>query len=198
MYRAKQHIALATAIASLLVAITGCAGSRIERFLKSQNLVGINLSGTDAYNLSLEGLDLTRARLVRAAVTFCNLKKSKFVNADLRWADLSASDLGDADLRGANLRGSTCHNTSFRKAVLIDAYFYDADLSGADLRGAVMEAETQDGVVKGIAPAREPGLMPYFAHFRNANMDGAAVSARWKIFIKNQGVRNYDRIIWSR
>jgi uncharacterized protein YjbI with pentapeptide repeats len=180
-------------VVSFLALITDCKSGRIRYLLKSHKLVGANLSGQDFYNLALHGINLTRARLVRTSLTFCNLKKARFVNADLRLTDLSASDLSEADLRGANLRNANCHAVILRKAILIDAYFYDADLSGADLRGAVMTADTPDGNGgKNMLPA------VYFAHFRNADFSGTAVSAQWKNFILKQGVRNYDKIIWAR
>jgi uncharacterized protein YjbI with pentapeptide repeats len=198
MNRIILYMTVITAMLSVAMLVSDCTSGRLERLLKSQNLIGINLSGADAYNLSLEGINLTRARLVRTSFTFCNLKKSLFVNADLRFADMSAADMSGADLRGANLRGSICHNTILRKAILIEAYFYDADLSGADLRGAVMASETPDGDGAGSAPDRTPGSMPYYAHFRNADFNGSSVSVRWKDFIKNQGVKNFDKILWAR
>jgi uncharacterized protein YjbI with pentapeptide repeats len=198
MNRFILHITVITAMLSVTLLVSDCTSGRLERLLKNQNLIGINLSGADAYNLSLDGINLTRARLVRTSFTFCKLRKSLFVNADLRFADMSAADMSEADLRGANLRGSTCHDAIFRKALLIDAYFYDADLSGADLRGAVMASETPDGNGAESVPERTPDSMPYYAHFRNADFNGASVSVRWKYFIKNQGVKNFDTILWAR
>jgi len=105
------------------LAAASCTSGRIQRLIKSQKLVGVNLSGYDFYNLRLPEINLTRARLVRTSFTFCNMRSARLVNADLRLADLSATDLSKADLRGANLRGAKCHNAIFRESVLIDAYF---------------------------------------------------------------------------
>jgi uncharacterized protein YjbI with pentapeptide repeats len=191
---------ISACIAMLIIAMLAfdCTKGRIRQLLKSQKLVGVNLSGRDFYNLDLPGINLTRARLVRTSLTFCNFRKGKFVNADMRLADLSAADLSEADLRGASLRGAKCHNAIFRKAVLIDAYFYDADLSGSDLREAVMSSVTPDGSGVPIPAERIPGTVPHYVHFRNADLSGAAVSAQWKDFIRKQGVRNFDNIIWAK
>lgn len=184
------------ALALLMImacAAADCKSGRIRRLIKSQKLVGVNLSGYDFYNLRLPEINLTRARLVRTSFTFCIMRNAILVNADLRLADLSAADLSRADLRGANLRGAKCHNTILRGSMLTDAYFYDADLSGADLRDAILA----DVMPVGNAAARQQGIT-YYAHFRNADFAGAAVSSRWKAFLKNQGVRNLKKIIWAK
>jgi uncharacterized protein YjbI with pentapeptide repeats len=56
-----------------------------------------------------------------------NLKKAKFMHADLVDADLSGADLRDATLTGADLRGTNLTG---------------ADLTGANLTGVLVDSLT--------------------------------------------------------
>jgi uncharacterized protein YjbI with pentapeptide repeats len=169
----------------------------IRRGLKGKNLEGMNLSGMDFYNTNLEKINLSRSKLVKANFSFSNLKSSKLINADLRLADLSAADLSGADMRGANLRYAVLQNAVLAKANLVETYFYDANLSDADMRGAIMVIGVADG--SDMNAIREKlasnGLVQY-THLRNADFAGTAVNIKWKNFIQQQGVRNFDKIVW--
>jgi uncharacterized protein YjbI with pentapeptide repeats len=176
---------------------TGCSPSMVKRGFIGKNLEGINLSGMDFYNVNLEKINLSRSKLVKTNFSFSNLKNTKFINTDLRFADLSAADLTGADLRGANLRYANLHNTVLAKANLVETYFYDADLSGADLRGTVMVSGVPDGSdMKAVIEALNASGLVQYTHLRNADFSGTAVSIKLKNFIQQQGVRNFDKIIW--
>ena len=176
-----------------------CRGRVSRKDLMTRRLVGVDLSGFDLYNLNLEGINLTRANLVGTNFSFTRMHNAILVNADLRSADLSGADLTGSDLRGANCRRIDGRGTVFRNANLVNAYFYHANLSGADLRGALLELSPKDP-----EEVRTPGLAPesddstYYAHFRDADFRGTAVSVRWREFIRGQRVRNFDKIIWVR
>ncbi len=176
---------------------TDCRRFIIKRIFISKKLEGINLAGLDFYNTNLENINLARARLVKTNLSFCNLRNSRFINADLRESDLSAANLTGADLRGANLRNTNLKNAVLQKANLAGAYFYDANLVGADMRDAIMVMGVAEGadmdVIMQILDRNGP---VQYAHFRSADFTGAAVSGKWKNFIQQQGVRNYDKIIW--
>ncbi len=178
---------------------TDCRRFIVRRIFISKKLEGINLSGLDFYNTNLEKINLTRARLVKTNFSFCNLRNSRFINADLREADLGAANLTGADLRGANLRNANLKNAVFKKANLAGVYFYDASLVGADMRDAIMVIGAAEGADMSVIMQilDRNGLVQY-AHFRGADFTGAAVSGKWKNFIKQQGVKNYDRIIWAK
>jgi hypothetical protein len=89
---------------------------------------GVNWSncvhnGLDVGASSLQGANLTSARMRRAKLTATNLTGAKLRYADLSGADMSYAQLAQADLLGANLQG---------------ADLSAADLSAADLRYADM------------------------------------------------------------
>ncbi len=46
--------------------------------------------------------------------------------------------------------------------------------------------------------ANRPKAVTCNAYFRNADFAGAAVSSHWKASINNQGVKNYEKIIWAK
>jgi len=193
----RKSLLILMLLNSMALLAGACRRFMIKRIIISKKLEGINLSGLDFYNANLENINLSRAQLVQTNFSFSNLTNAKLTNADLRQADLSAANLSGADLRGANLRNATLRNATLKKANLVEAYLYDADLSDADLRDAVLVVGVADG--SDMNAIRNElvitGLVQYL-HVRNADMAGAAVSMKWKQFIQQQGVRNFDKIIW--
>ncbi|MBN2157807.1 MAG: pentapeptide repeat-containing protein [Spirochaetes bacterium] len=192
LYPSIRKISLC-AILSLLLLSPDCARYS-RRVLLTQKLAGANLSGYDFYNLRLPQINLTKSRLVRTNFSFAVLTDAVMVNADLRGADLSAADLSGADLRGANLRNALLHNAILKRANLIDSYCYGADLSGADLRDAIFVSKSDTSTDESMR--NSDNRSPLFAHLRNADMSGAAVSVKMKDFISKQNVRNFEKIIW--
>jgi len=193
----RKSLLMIMLLSSMALLAGACRRFMIKRVFTGGKLEGINLSGLDFYNANLENINLSRARLVKTNFSFSNLSRARLTNADLRQADLSAANLSGADLRGANLRGATLRNANLKKANLVEAYLYDADLVDADLRGAVLVVGVAEGsdmnTIRGELLVT--GLVQYI-HVRNADLAGAAVSVKWKQFIQQQGVRNYDKIIW--
>jgi uncharacterized protein YjbI with pentapeptide repeats len=84
----------------------------------------------------LQGVQLPKARLLRA----------NFTNADVRNSNLSGADLSYASLNGANFRQSDLSHVTLASADLSDADFCGARLVNADLDSA-----TLDGVELGNA-----------------------------------------------
>ena len=95
----------------------------------------------------------------------------------------------------ARILASSSRN--LKRANLAEAYFYDADLRDADLRGAVMVIGVPEGSDMTVID-REVALtgLAQYAHFRNADFGGTAVSMKWKQFIEQQGVKNFEKILW--
>lgn len=82
--------------------------------------------------------DGRRANLIRADLSYLDLKYLKFRNADLRYADLRNSDLSYSDLRNVKFRYSDLRNTKLicsdlRDSDLRNANLINSDLSNTDL-----------------------------------------------------------------
>ncbi len=107
----------------------GGSGGRLEA-LQELNADGISLVGVDVSTAYLQGIQLGKARLVRA----------NFSAADLRDSNLRNVDLDNGNLRAANLRGSDLSETSLHDADFTESDLTDASLAGADLSGAVLDA----------------------------------------------------------
>ena len=97
----------------------GGSGGRIEA-LAELNADGVALVGVDVSSAFLQGLQLPKARLLRA----------NFSGADVRNSDLEAADLTYASMNGAN----------FRESNLRHAALTGADLSNGDFCGAKFPA----------------------------------------------------------
>ncbi len=106
----------------------GGSGGRIEA-LAELNADGVPLVGVDVSTAFLQGVQLPKARLLRA----------NFTNADVRNSNLAGADLSYASLKGANFRQSDFSQASFISADLADADFCGARFVNADLAGAVLD-----------------------------------------------------------
>src|SRR5271166_5131578 len=109
---------------------TSGSGGRIEA-LAELNADGVPLVGVDVSSAFLQGVQLPKARLLRA----------NFTAADVRNSNLAAADLSYASLNGANFRQSDLSHASFDSADLSDvdfcgARFVSSDLSGVTFDGA--------------------------------------------------------------
>ena len=181
----------------LTIMPVGCVRYKLINILQDRHYAGVNLSGIDLYYRNLEKIDLERARLFRSNLSFSVLRNARMANADLHEADLSAADLTGADLRGANCRKANLENAILRKANLTDCYFYDANLRGADLRESILATGIGNYTDYITLQNRiNRGENIYFTHLRNADLAGAVISMRWKKFIGEQNVVNYDKILW--
>ena len=118
----------------------GGSGGRIEA-LQELNQDGVPLVGVDVAGSFLQGIQLRRAKLLRAV----------FNAADLRDALLSGSDLQYAQMKSANLRRADLSSVNFLQADLEDADLVGANLMGANLAGVnLKDADLQDADLKGI------------------------------------------------
>ena len=106
----------------------GGSGGRIDA-LSELNADGVPLVGVDVSSAFLQGVQLPKARLLRA----------NFDNADVRSGDLAGADLTDASLRGANFRQSNFARASLNSADLTDTDFCSAQLRDADLDDATLD-----------------------------------------------------------
>jgi hypothetical protein len=108
---------------------TGGSGGRIEA-LAELNADGVPLVGVDLSSAFLQGVQLPRARLLRA----------NFTAADVRNSNLESADLSYASLNGANFRQSNLQRTTLNVANLADGDFCGARLGGADMSDATLDA----------------------------------------------------------
>jgi len=112
---------------------------------ESRPYIKPDFSGSDLRKLKFIGANLRGARF-----HMVNLKKVNLSNANLRGAFLSESNLVRANLTGADLRGARLysaklHLAKLSKADLRGAYLKDADLSGACLREANLRQANLSG-----------------------------------------------------
>ena len=106
----------------------GGSGGRIEALQELAN-DKIPLTGVDVSGAFLQGLQLNRARLMRA----------DFHNADVRNGSFAGAELVDSTLAGANFRNADFQGAKLRGADLTDADLTGANLKDADLTGATLE-----------------------------------------------------------
>jgi uncharacterized protein YjbI with pentapeptide repeats len=102
---------------------------------------------------SLDGVDLSYARMPRARLRRASLKSANLTEAILSGADLSEAVLVGADLTRADLTRARLIATDLGRADLTHADFSGADISGAnletsildwtDLRGVTVDARTR-------------------------------------------------------
>jgi pentapeptide repeat protein len=106
----------------------GGSGGRIEA-LSELNADGIALTGVDVSSAFLQGIQLPKARLLRA----------NFMNADVRNSNLAGADLSYASLNGANFRQSDVGRVNFDSADLREADFCGARFTGSNLSHATLD-----------------------------------------------------------
>ena len=102
-------------------------GSRLQR---------AHLSRVRAYNVSLAGADLTRAKLIEADLFSADLANARLDFAVLAGAKLSTARFQGASLVMADMREAGLTSAVLRDADLRNAMLHDADLGSADLTGA--------------------------------------------------------------
>jgi len=105
------------------------SGGRIEA-LSELNADGVPLVGVDVSTAFLQGVQLPKARLLRA----------NFSNADVRNSNLAGADLSYASLNGANFRQSDLSHATLDSADLSDADFCGARLVNTDLDSATLDS----------------------------------------------------------
>lgn len=154
-----SHVIRATAVATILLALTAANGyaadpddlarmSAGDTNLAFADLSGADLSGwiefnVDLRNANLSGVDLSGAILIQARLSDADLSESDLRGADLSMADLSSANLFrarlnganliEADLSGANLSGASLFLTNLTAVNMSEASLVGADLTGASL-----------------------------------------------------------------
>ena len=106
----------------------GGSGGRIDA-LSELNADSVPLVGVDVSSAFLQGIQLPKARLLRA----------NFSNADVRNSNLESADLSYASLNGANFRLSNLRHVSLVSADLSEGDFCGARLNGANLSDATLD-----------------------------------------------------------
>lgn len=129
--------------------------------LQKANLSYCNLVRTVFYMANLQEANLAGSNLYEALFDNANLQRAQLLGADLRNAHLSQAKLQDSELYETNLTGAALIGTQFQRA------FLDAtELRGADLRYADFTDATMTH-----ADLRGADVMD--ANFTGANLMGA-------------------------
>lgn len=114
----------------------------------------------------LKGVNLSKAKLVRA-----DLREAHLEEANLYQTDLRGGHLRRADLKGANLEEADLCDADLRDADLKEANLYKVNLKSADLRGASLrEVHLNKAKLEG-ADLRKVDLRE--AHLEEADLSGA-------------------------
>jgi len=104
------------------------SGGRIDA-LAELNADDIPLVGVDVSSAFLQGVQLPKAKLLRA----------NFTDADVRNSNLAGADLSYASLNGGNFRQADLASVNFNSADLTDADFCDARFDSSDLVAATLD-----------------------------------------------------------
>ena len=118
-----------------------------------KNLRNSWLNGVDLSKAKLVEADMSGARLVKADLTRADLRHADMREADMRMTILNQANLAQADLIGANLTGAWMPGaymigTDLRKADLTNADLHNADLRGANLTDAKLTGAKLTGIKK--------------------------------------------------
>ncbi len=117
--------------------------------LRGAILEGVDLSGLDARDSTLDEADLRRATLTGASLWRATLRGARLEGADLRGASLAeailegtqcpGADLTEATLAHAELRGVRLSRARLARARAASSTWSDCDLSSADLSEALLD-----------------------------------------------------------
>ncbi|BBM87241.1 pentapeptide repeat-containing protein [Candidatus Uabimicrobium amorphum] len=97
------------------------------------DLIGANLAGANLSGANLSGAYLACANLCGANLWGANLSGAHLFQVDLTWSDLTWANLSGANLSGANLSGAYLGNANLSRADLSRASLHGASLFRADL-----------------------------------------------------------------
>ena len=111
------------------------------------NLEGSWLNGADLRKARLAKAALTQAHLRRANLVHAHLQRANFYEAQLQgaflvWAELQGAFLNSAKLQGAKLNGSQLQGAKLDKAYLQGAKLFTTQLQGTTLTGAQLQGIT--------------------------------------------------------
>ncbi len=111
------------------------SGGRIEA-LAELNADHVPLVGVDVSYAFLQGVQLPKARLLRANLTDADVRNSKFDGADLSYASLNGANFRQSNLSRVNFTSADLANADFCGAGFGSSDLADATLDGADLGNA--------------------------------------------------------------
>jgi uncharacterized protein YjbI with pentapeptide repeats len=92
--------------------------------------------GVDVSSAFLQGLQLPKARLLRANFHAADVRNSNLEASDLSYANLYGANFRQSNLSNAQLIGATLDDGDFCGAKFTDSNLTDATLDGADLGNA--------------------------------------------------------------
>lgn len=112
--------------------------------LTGARLQNVRLARANLEQVTLSGADLTGCYLGATNLKAADLTGAKLADSNLREVILPGANLRDADVRGshmatANLREADLRGADLREANLWGAYLYGANLTGADMSGANLQ-----------------------------------------------------------
>ena len=155
----------------------------VERYAAGQSCAWTSLTDLDLSGLSLGGIDLSNALLLR-----CTLRDS---HLDL--ANFQGAELHDCDLTAAALRHATLHRTQLTQSVLNRVQAEGADFTQARLSSASLAHATLDNTrwseaqvnECGFAHTRMPQVHADHARFKHCDFtatDAQSGAFQWAIF----------------
>lgn len=114
------------------------SGGRIDA-LAELNADDVPLVGVDVSSAFLQGVQLPKAKLVRANFTAADVRNSNLTGADLSYASLNGANLRQADLALVNFNSADLTDADLCGARLGSSDFIAATLDGADLGNADLD-----------------------------------------------------------
>ncbi len=112
-------------------------GSQEKVSLAGMDLRGAQLLRADLVGANLSGAGLDYAQLAGAKLGHANLSAALLTHADLAGADLSGADLRDADLTNARLEGASLAGADLRGCCILGAIGEPASIAGARIDAAM-------------------------------------------------------------
>jgi uncharacterized protein YjbI with pentapeptide repeats len=148
------------------------------------HLQNINLSWTNKHIESLEGIDLSNARLedtdfegmylAKANLAGAKMSRVNLTDASLEQADLTGADLTIAHMTESHLALATFDHADLSGAILTDAELWEASLQGTSLRRAVLDGAEAPGIHAMGADFTYSRMLD--ADFTGADLSGADLS----------------------
>lgn len=134
----------------------GGSGGRIEA-LAELNADVVPLVGVDVSSAFLQGVQLPKARLLRANFNAADVRNSNLESADLSYASLDGANFRLSNLRHVSLVSANLTDGDFCGAQFAGSDFSDAALDGADLGNSDL-SEIQWEKIKSIRKANLAGV----------------------------------------
>jgi uncharacterized protein YjbI with pentapeptide repeats len=186
-----------------------------NRFYEAK-IVESNFYGTNFINVSFN-----EAKLYKSNFDDCSFKKTSFIKAEIVDSTLTIAPVGNnhefyfVDFSNSYIKktmifGRKFNYISFKNAKIIKCLFgfdqsnavnfTNADLTGSTFLGCnLLNVNFTNANLINTDFSDKPRYdKTTFKNviFKNADMKGAKINRKWYNYIKRQGVRNFDKIIW--